>query len=94
MSKGVVSLRSGFTECLLQAKVPLFCLYTNFRNWYIFGDTKVELALSGFGLKKLPNVNTQKVFEFNILEVDNKDVIQNILDNFRNDFRNSNLLAL
>lgn len=79
-SKGIVSLRSGLTECLLQTNVPIFSLYTKFRNRYVFNDMQVEYVLSGFGLNKLPNVNTQKVFEFNMSEVDNSEVIKNVIN--------------
>ena len=80
MSRGIVSLRSGLTECLLQTNVPIFSLYTKFRNRYVFNDMQVEYVLSGFGLNKLPNVDTQKVFEFNMSEVDNREVIKNVIN--------------
>ena len=79
MSKGVVSLRSGLTESLLQTNVPLFSLYTKFRDRYVFNDMDIEYVLSGFGLNKLPNVDTQKVFEFNMSEENNEKVINQII---------------
>ena len=83
MSKGVVSLRSGLTESLLQTNVPLFSLYTSFRNRYVFNDMAVEYVLSGFGLSRLPNVNTKLLFEFNMSEVENNNVIENIIKHLK-----------
>jgi len=82
LSKGVVSLRSGLTESLLQTNVPLFSLYTKFRNRYVFNDMAVEFVLSGFGLNKLPNINPDNLYEFNMSELSNKNVLMQIVNSF------------
>lgn len=85
MSRGIVSLRSGLTECLLQTNVPIFSLYTKFRNRYIFNDMQVEYVFSGFGLNKLPHIDSKKIHEFNMSEVNNNQVIKAVIDNLKNE---------
>lgn len=84
ISKGVVSLRSGLTESLLQTEVPLFSLYTKFRNRYIFNDMEVDYVLSDFGLSKLPNINSDLLHEYNMSEISNNKVISQIVDTIKN----------
>lgn len=78
-SKGVVSLRSGLTESLLQTGVPLFSLYTKFRNRCVFNDMAVEYVLSGFGLSKLPNINPDLLYEYNMSELRDETMINQIV---------------
>lgn len=82
-AKRIVSLRSGFTEFLLQTDVPIDVLYTKFRHRHIFNDMAVEYVLSGFGLSELPNVNKNLLFEFNMSEVENNNVIDKIINNVK-----------
>lgn len=64
MSKKIVSLRSGLTECLLQCNVPMEVIYTPFKQRYIFNDMSVEKVMTGFGLEEIPNVDRENVCEF------------------------------
>lgn len=82
LSKGIVSLRSGLTEFLLQTNVPLSCLYTKFRKRPIFNEMAVERVLSGFCLTKIPGVSPEMVQEFNMVDESNENVIKQILDFF------------
>lgn len=79
-AKKIVSLRSGFTEFLLQTDVPLDVLYTKYRNRHIFNDLNSYHVLHGFGLVQLPFVDVNKINEFNMFEVSPKSCIENILE--------------
>ena len=64
----IVSLRSGFTEFLLQTGVPVYVLYTKFRDRHMFNDIDISHFLSGFELTQLPFVDKSKIHEFNMFE--------------------------
>lgn len=68
-AKRIVSLRSGFTEFLLQTDVPIDVLYTKFRHRHIFNDMSSYHVLHGFGLVQLPFVNVENIQEFNMFEM-------------------------
>ncbi len=68
-AKRIVSLRSGFTEFLLQTGVPIDVLYTKFRHRHIFNDMSSYHVLHGFGLVQLPFVDISKIREFNMFEM-------------------------
>lgn len=74
-AKKIVSLRSGFTEFLLQTNTPIDSLYTNFRHNVL----SASQVLSGFSLKELPFVDCSKIQEFNMYEISPKDCIEQIL---------------
>lgn len=80
-AKKIVSLRSGFTEFLLQTNVPTYVLYTKFRYGYSFNALNASLVLSGFSLIKLPYINKEKIKEFNMFETSPKDCLDEILEN-------------
>jgi hypothetical protein len=61
MSKKIISLRSGLTECLLQTRVPMVVLYTPFKDRYQFNGMEIDYVMSGFGLKLLPNIGCKYV---------------------------------
>lgn len=79
-ARKIVSLRSGFTEFLLQTNVPIDVLYTKFRNRHIFTDMDSEHVMSGFGIKYIPFVDITKIQEFNMFEISPKSCIENILE--------------
>lgn len=68
-AKRIVSLRSGFTEFLLQTNVPMDVLYTKFKHRHIFDDMDIYHVMSGFGLVQLPFVNIENIREFNMFEL-------------------------
>lgn len=59
MAKKVYSLRSGFTEFLLETHVPMEVYYTKFRN----NDINAELIKSGFSMLRIPGVNPTQMNE-------------------------------
>lgn len=80
-AKKIVSLRSGFTEFLLQTNVPLDVLYTKFRHRHIFNDMSSYHVLHGFGLIQLPFVNVDNIQEFNMFEMAPAECLERIIEN-------------
>lgn len=78
-SKKIVSLRSGFTEFLLQTGVPIDVLYTKFRYRHLSDDLDIYHVMSGFGLTQLPFVDKEKIREFNMFEISQADCIKEII---------------
>lgn len=68
-AKRIISLRSGFTEFLIQTNTPMDVLYTKFRQRHSFDDLDITHVMSGFGLLTLPGINKDKIREFNMFEV-------------------------
>ena len=79
-SKKIVSLRSGFTEFLLQTGVPMDVLYTKFRHRHFFSDIDIYHVMSGFGLTQIPFVGKSKIREFNTFEMSQNGCIKRILE--------------
>lgn len=82
-SKGIISLRSGFTEFLLQTNVPIIVLYT--RGFPILSNTikSANRAKSQFEIAKLPYIDMQRIYEFNTLEISQKDLLDKIITYFK-----------
>lgn len=80
-AKRIVSLRSGFTEFLLQTDVPIDVLYTKFRHRLIFNDMSSYHVLHGFGLIQLPFVDVSKIQEFNMFEMAPAECLERIMEN-------------
>lgn len=80
-AKKIVSLRSGFTEFLLQTNVPLDVLYTKLRHRHIFNDMSSYHFLHGFGLIQLPFVNVDNIQEFNMFEMAPAECLERIIEN-------------
>lgn len=76
-SKKIVSLRSGFTEFLLQTEVPMDVLYTKVRNNVAFKDMD---TIAIWGLKSLPFVDKAKIREFNMCKLSPRECIETILN--------------
>jgi hypothetical protein len=83
-SKRIVSLRSGFTEFLLQTGVPTDVLYTKFRHRHFFDDMDVYQVMSGFGISQIPFVDKSKVRAFNTFEISQKECLEEILEGCNN----------
>jgi len=78
-AKKIVSLRSGFTEFLLQTGVPIDVLYTKFRHRHFFDDMDIYHVMSGFGITQIPMIDKEKVREFNMYEIAQKECLERIL---------------
>lgn len=77
-AKRIISLRSGLTEFLLQTNVPIDVLYTKFRYRHFFEDMNINHVMSGFGISKLPSIDTNKIREFNTSEMSLKNCIKSV----------------
>lgn len=78
-AKKIVSLRSGFTEFLLQTETPMDVLYTKFRHRHFFDDMDIYHVMSGFGITQIPFVDKSKIQEFNMVEVSQKECLEKII---------------
>ncbi len=84
-AKRIISLRSGFTEFLIQTNTPMDVLYTKFRQRHSFDDLDITHVMSGFGLLTLPGINKDKIREFNMFEVAPSTCINCIIKGILND---------
>lgn len=80
-SKKIVSLRSGFTEFLLQTGVPIDILYTKFKHRHFFDDMDIYHVMSGFGINQIPFIDKSRIREFNMFEISPADCINKIVGN-------------
>lgn len=67
-AKYIISLRSGFSEFLLQTNIKSFIIYTKFGKRSFYDDMTTQQVISGFNIKKLPFVNQNNIYEFAINE--------------------------
>lgn len=79
-AKKIVSLRSGFTEFLLQTGTQIDVLYTKFKHRHFFDDMDIYHVMSGFGITQIPFVDISKIREFNMYEISQKDCLTKILE--------------
>jgi len=81
-ARAVIGLRSGFLECLSASNVQLHALYTDFPKRDGFKVLKSGKVLSGFGISKLPNTNTDKLFEYDVTPYEENldDLINDIIN--------------
>lgn len=82
-AKRIVSLRSGFTEFLLQTDVQIDVLYTKFRHRHVFNDMDSYHVLHGFGLIQLPFVDVSKIREFNMFEMSQMECLSKIIGDLK-----------
>lgn len=82
-AKKIVSLRSGFTEFLLQTDVPIDVLYTKFRHRHFFDDMDIYHVMSGFGLTQIPFVDKSKIREFNMFEMSQIQCLEKIIGDLK-----------
>ena len=84
-AKAIIGMRSGFLECLSQNNVPLFVLYTDFSKRPGFKKISSDKVLSGFSIKKLPNVKPENIYEYDVnLYKKEKDITENIIKHLEN----------
>lgn len=79
-SRKIVSLRSGFTEFLLQTGVPIDVLYTRFGYRCSFDYMDINHFMSGFGLSQIPYTDMSKINEFNTFEISPAECINKIME--------------
>lgn len=79
-AKKIITLRSGFTEFLLQTNVPMSILYTDFKACSASYQMDSSHVLRGFGLSKIPFINMNIINELNTFEVSAKDCLDIILN--------------
>lgn len=82
-AKKIVSLRSGFTEFLLQTDVPIDVLYTKFRHRHFFDDMDIYHVMSGFGITQIPFVDKSKIQEFNMFEMSQMQCLEKIIGDLK-----------
>lgn len=73
-SKKIVTLRSGFTEFLLQTNVPMDILYTT----KIFNDKMIE-SISLYTIRDFSFIDQSKIREFNTLKITLEGLLKIIL---------------
>lgn len=78
-AKKIVTLRSGFSELLVQAGVPIDILYNKFRNRRCFNDMSVKQVMEGFSLKKLPMLTNRCISEYEYNISDQSSLIKEIV---------------
>lgn len=78
-AKAIIGMRCGFLECLSQNNVPLIALYTDFPKRPGFKRLTSDKVLSGYSLKKLPNSNSGLLFEFNVNDYSQSELLKSIL---------------
>lgn len=79
-AKKIISLRSGFTEFLLQTGVPMDVLYTKFKHRHFLNDMDIYHVMAGFALFQIPFVNKDKIREINTYEISQKECMEKILE--------------
>ena len=79
-AKKIVSLRSGFTEFLLQTNVPMDVLYTKFKHRHFFDDMDIYHVMSGFGIMQIPLIDKFKIREFNMFEISQIECLNKIIE--------------
>ena len=78
-SEKIITLRSGFSECLLRTRVPIFVLYTEFVPRLLFKDIDSRHVMAGFSLKLLPYVDTGLIREFDTSVLSQNDLLASVL---------------
>ena len=65
-AKAIIGMRSGFLECLSQNSTPMFVLYTDFPKRQGFKKLASDKVLNGYSIKKLPFVNENNLYEYDV----------------------------
>jgi hypothetical protein len=90
-AKAIIGIRSGFIECLSQNNVPMFVLYTNFPKRFGFKSLSSDKVLQGFSIKKLPFVNKNFLFEYDVNSYNsNNEIMEDILKKIEIGGKNGN----
>ena len=76
-AKRIISLRSGFTEFLLQTNVPMDVIYTKFKDRHLFRDMGIDYVTAGFSISKLPFINNNLINEIVIKDKNYEDICSN-----------------
>lgn len=74
-AKGIIGMRSGFIECLSQNNTPMFVLYTDFPKRQGFKRLASGKVLNGYSIKKLPYVNKDNLYEYDVNKYKKQELI-------------------
>ena len=74
-AKGIIGMRSGFIECLSQNNTPMFVLYTDFPKRQGFKRLASGKVLNGYYIKKLPYVNKDNLYEYDVNKYKKQELI-------------------
>lgn len=81
-AKAIIGMRSGFIECLSQNSVPKFVLYTNFPKRNGFKKLLSNKVLTGYSISKLPYIDKNLLFEYDVNTFTNNElIIEKIINN-------------
>lgn len=80
MCKGIIGITSGFLEIMLQAKVPVHCIYTNL----LLHNVSAKENARVYSKKYFPNVNAEKIYEYIANEYSEEELINSIIINLTN----------
>ncbi len=93
-AKAIVGLRSGFLECLSASNTPLHALYTDFPKRSGFKPIESAKVLTGWCIKKLPNVNPDEIYEYDANLYDEDNLIDEIVNKIKTDAREKESLGV
>ena len=79
-ARKIVSLRSGFTEFLLQAQTYMDVLYTEFGN-IVLSDINIDRAIGGFSVLSLPGIDRNIVREIDTTKISVSQCLDKVLEN-------------
>lgn len=81
LSKGIVSLRSGFCEglSLLSQNIPIHILYQDLITTHLSADRFIK----AYTLKQYPFVNPHKIYEYNALNTQYNEIYNNIINTLK-----------
>ncbi len=81
LSKCIISLRSGFLEglSLLSGKIPMHILYRDLITTHL----KVNRFMKTYTLKQYPFVNIDNIYEYDVINSQNKVIYDNIVNTLK-----------
>jgi hypothetical protein len=82
-AKAIIGLRSGLIDILSTLDIDIHCFYTAFPKRGYLEPMSSENALKGFSLKKMPNTNKDRIFEYDINKISEEQLLKIILSNIK-----------
>lgn len=76
LSKGIISLRCGFSELLSILNVPKHIIYTRCKH------VNIKDMVGIFSEKKYPHVNANCIHEYDAMKLNLNEILNNIVNNF------------
>lgn len=74
-AKAIIGIRSGLLDCFSALNIPLFALYTDFPDRGEYKAVPSNKIMTGFSLGKLPNVNKDLLFEYDVNSFESEDIL-------------------